>query len=66
MDLSKKIRNSEIAENAIAVRNAMNADAKEFQTFLNFYRDEEAEPEQPTPAKLADGRAALKRLFGGG
>ena len=44
----------------------MNADAKEFKTFLDHYSETETQSEQPTSAKLAEGRAALKRLFGGG
>lgn len=64
MELSKKIKNTEMANNAIAVRNAMNADHKEFMTFLNHFSNETEE--EVESKKLAEGRAALKKLFGGG
>jgi uncharacterized protein YeaO (DUF488 family) len=64
LELSKKIKNTEVAESAIAVRNAMNADAQEFNKFLKHYSNETQE--EVESQKLAEGKAALKRLFGGG
>lgn len=42
----------------------MNADHKEFMTFLNHFSNETEE--EVESKKLAEGRAALKKLFGGG
>lgn len=41
----------------------MNADQKEFKEFLKHYSN--AEPEQEVEQKVAEGRAAMARMFGG-
>lgn len=63
MDASRLARNMEISESAIAMRNAMNADKKEFEKFLDHYSSEA--PEDQNARKVAEGIDKAKRLFGG-
>lgn len=64
MDKCRDVRKNEILEHAIAMRNAMNADEKQFKTFMGNYSTEE--PVSVEDQKVSEGRAALARLFGGG
>lgn len=61
MDMCRETRKNEILESAIAMRNAMNADEKQFKTFMENYSPE-AEPETAQSETVN----ALRRMFGGG
>jgi hypothetical protein len=63
MDSSRKARNVEIVESAIAMRNAMNADKKEFDKFLEFYSNEDEGEKEAR--QVAEGVQRVSRLFGG-
>lgn len=62
MDKCRDARKNEILESAIATRNAMNADEKQFKTFMDNYSTEE----EPETVAVDERVEALRRLFGGG
>ena len=65
MDKCRDVRKNEILEHAIAMRNAMNADEKQCKTVMENYSVEEESDTVEDP-RVAEGRAKLARLFGGG
>jgi hypothetical protein len=63
MEIARQARNDQIVEEAIAMRNAMNADKKEFETFLKHY--DTRPKKEPNQAEIERSKATLRRALGG-
>ncbi len=62
IEVARRLRNGLIVEDAVATRNAMNADGKEWKKFVEHYSTES--PEDAEERRVSEGRAQLAHIFG--